>query len=257
MIDVTKSSEKSKLEFSDLFFTTLEQRISDLSSFDSSQKKRSERIIRELSLFLSQFFPSEIVQKTALELSLKLEKFFEHEVELQRLTRVRVIQYFLILLDTNLSHLGEKITPIHLELLKKQKIIPAKSKICSYLEIKKKQKELERKKLIQKSSKVKFSELIRKRVNSILQECETDKVFRRRVINKIRERTNILLKKGIKPHIDVNQAAIVFILSISRDLKVDRRISKRIMEKYCDKYNLDKKKIRRQYYQFNRRILQE
>jgi len=257
MIDVTTSSDKSKLEFSNLFFAIIKQRISDLSSFDSLQKKRSERMIIELSLFFNKFFSKEIVQKTALELILKLERFFENEVKLQRLTKVRVAQYYLILLDTNLSHLGEKITPIHLELLKKNKIIPTQSKICSYLEIKKKQKELERKKLIQKVNNIKFSELIKKRVNSILQECETDEIFKNKFANKIKKRTDVLLSKGIKPHIDANQAAIVIILSICRDLKVDRKISKRIMENYCEKYDLDKKKIRRQYYQFNRRIIRE
>jgi len=257
MIDVTTSSEKRKLEFSDSFFTTIEKKISNLSSFDSSQKKRCERMIIELSLFFTRFFPSEIVKKTALDLCSKLERLFEHEVELQRLTKVRVVQFFVILLDVNLSHLGEKITPMHLELLKKSKIIPSQSKICSYLEIKKKQKELERKKLIQKSSSVKFSELIKKRVNTILQECETEDVIKKRLSNIIKEKTNTLLNKGTIPHIDANHAAIVIVLSTCRELKIDRKISKRIMENYCEKYDLDTKKIRRQYYQFNRKILGE
>jgi len=218
-----------------------------------SQYSRIIVNIEAISKVFIYYFPEETIIRTIDKLISVLPYLIEKYGKVRNLTHKRVYVYYMAILDTYLSYSEEKLSPRYFDILKKQRLI-GESKVCSFLEMKRKQVELQEKNLLEKPKPLQFSDLIKKRILTMLKLYSKAKDIKYEKLKLIEEKAFQLLAKGIKPHINLDEAALVMILVIMIHYNVERRTRSEFRELLSQRYDLDKERIRRKTQEFRRRI---
>ena len=229
------------------------------SYFVDPEEDRTNRImdfVTQLSNIFLEYYPSKLVTETTLQFQRLLPDFLEDYGTSRYFTKNHIANHFLALLDFRLSLVGSKLSPNHIDNVRKLLGLQ-KGKIFSYFAMKQTQSDLLAAGHIQRKRNNVYTPLLKSRVAQVVNEVIMYFPDKELTLTKLQETAFDLIDERIVPRIDVEDAALVIVSSLLSYYVKDNGLIRAYWVFIENNYKLDIELLKRKIYRYRSLLKKE
>ncbi|MHA1667509.1 MAG: hypothetical protein ACTSUR_02530 [Candidatus Heimdallarchaeaceae archaeon] len=239
-------------DLSQILAPTLRKQCIVKSYFINPEEDRIERImdfVSQISNIFLEYYPHKLITEVLIQFQRFLPDFLDDYGPKRYFTKKHAANYFLALLDYRLTLVGSKLSPKHVDLVKELLELKG-SKAFSFFSCKKVQTELLAAGYLQRRRREIYSPLLKNKVGQIVSDLTYLFPNFEENLLKLQEKAYSLIEEKIVPKIDIDDAALVLVISLIPYYIQGKRIMISFWIIIQEKFDIDIEAFKRKVYRF-------